>query len=272
MKVFAKRRSSAEVLYQQARDLLLSSQNTVLLTGAGVSTGSGIPDFRSPGSGMWSYVDPLQVASIWSFQEDPARFYAWIRPLARKLRVARPNPAHVAFARLQQAGLLSTIITQNIDDLHQQAGAQSVLHLHGRAGSATCMTCGHREQDEGFWGPFLAEGELPRCPACGGVMKPDVVLYGEELPHRTLAAAQQAALRCDVMIVAGSSLEVMPAADLPRLARRRGARLILLNLGVTQLDREADVVIREDVTISAPHLVDLCLEIPNPSARLRAQI
>lgn len=249
-----------QILYEQARDLLLASRCTVLLTGAGVSTGSGIPDFRTPGRGMWQFVDPFDVASIWGFREDPERFYSWIRPLAMKIRNARPNPAHVAFARLQQAGLIATIITQNIDDLHQQAGASGVLHVHGRTGTATCPKCGHREAGEAFWAPFLAQGELPRCPNCGTVMKPDVVLFGEELPHETLMAAQQAALRCDVMLVAGTSLEVMPAADLPRLARRRGARLIILNLGATQLDRQADVVIREDVTISAPRLAQLCLD------------
>ncbi len=247
-----------EVLYEQARELLLASAHTLVLTGAGISTPSGIPDFRSPGSGLWEYVDPMEVASIWGFREDPIRFYRWIRPLAEKMRRARPNPAHRGLAELEQGGHVHQIVTQNIDDLHQQAGSRNVIHLHGRAGRMVCLDCGHG-QEERFWQEALArpEVEVPRCPCCGGLMKPDVVLFGEELPQEALRTAQQAALGCDLVIVVGSSLEVMPAADLPLLAKRRGARLLILNLGRTMADSQADLIIREDVAVSIPRLVQM---------------
>ncbi len=248
-----------EALYEQARDLLLTSAHTLVLTGAGISTPSGIPDFRSPGSGLWEYVDPMEVASIWGFREDPVRFYRWIRPLAEKMRRARPNPAHRGLAELEQGGHVHQIVTQNIDDLHQQAGSRNVIHLHGRAGRMVCLDCGHGQEEERFWQEALArpEVEVPRCPCCGGLMKPDVVLFGEELPQEALRTAQQAALGCDLVIVVGSSLEVMPAADLPLLAKRRGARLLILNLGRTMADSQADLIIREDVAVSIPRLVQM---------------
>lgn len=249
--------------YQQAAMLLRGARRTAVLTGAGISTGSGIPDFRSRGTGVWEFENPLEVASIWSFRQQPQRFYRWIRPLARLMQKATPNPAHIGLARLEQAGLLHTTITQNIDDLHQQAGAQRVLHIHGRADEALCLGCGLRAGGRGFWQQVLAaadEEAVPVCQACQGVMKPDVVLFGEELPADVLCAAQEAALECDLMLVIGTSLEVMPAADLPLLAKRAGARLVLCNLSHTLVDRRADVVLREDVTVSIPRLAALALD------------
>lgn len=244
--------------YEEARDMLLGSAKTLLLTGAGVSTGSGIPDFRSPGKGLWEFVDPFVVASIWGFRAQPELFYRWIRPLAEKMLHARPNPAHIGFAALQQLGLLQTVVTQNIDDLHEQAGSRDVIHVHGSAYGALCLACGSRVDGKSFWPAFLSTTRLPICADCGGILKPDVVLIGEELPAGLLAQAQEAALSCDLVVVAGASLEVMPTADLPLLAKRRGARLLLLNLGPTMLDHQADLIIREDVARSVPRLVELC--------------
>ena len=248
-------------LYQAASQLLLESRSTVVLTGAGISTPSGIPDFRSPGSGLWEYVDPMDVASIWGFRSDPARFYRWIRPLAAKMQAAQPNPAHLALAQLEELGLVHTIVTQNIDDLHSQAGSQRVLHLHGQTQQAVCLECGLEQPAQELWETLLQdEDALPHCPECAGLLKPDVVLFGEALPPALLAEAQQAALSCDLMVVAGSSLEVMPAADLPLLAKRRGARLLILNLGQTLADSRADLVIREDLAISLPAIAALCAQ------------
>ncbi len=241
-------------VYAQACDLLRAAEKVVVLTGAGISTESGIPDFRSPGSGMWSFSDPLDVASIWSFREQPAHFYNWIRPLSRKFLEARPNPAHLSLARLQQAGRVGAIITQNIDDLHQVAGASQVIQVHGHTRTATCLACNIAVKADPVWEAVSRNQEPSPCPACGGLLKPDMVLFGEELPQHVLEAAQQAALNCDLMIVAGSSLEVMPAADLPFLARRRGARIILMNLAPTLLDSQADVIVREYLAISLPKL------------------
>jgi NAD-dependent deacetylase len=254
--------------YEYLVDLVLTSQHTVVLTGAGISTRSGIPDFRSPAGGLWIDIDPLTVASIWGFREEPQRFYRWLRPLAHKMMAALPNPAHQALATMEKVGLVDLVITQNIDNLHQRAGSQHVLHVHGSADGAVCISCHHRETSPYFWETFWQTKDLetlPTCFRCNGVLKPDVVLFGEELPTDTLMQAQQAALNCDLMLIIGTSLEVMPAADLPLLARRRGARLAVLNLEPTMVDHQADVVLKEDLSFSLPLLLQACLESRNRS-------
>jgi NAD-dependent deacetylase len=247
--------------YEQVCEMLLAAQKTVVLTGAGVSTRSGIPDFRSPESGLWVHTDSLTVASIWGFRKHPETFYNWIRPLAHKIALARPNAAHRALAALEAAGLVDLIITQNIDDLHQQAGSRHVIQVHGSTQGATCPVCHYREDDPEFWKHYLQGGPvtvLPLCPKCNAVLKPNVVLFGEDLPHEDLACAQQAALSCDLILAVGTSLEVMPSADLPLLAKRRGARLIILNLSGTLADHQADLIVREDVTVSLQRIVQRC--------------
>lgn len=234
----------------QAVELLAASRYTIALTGAGISTPSGIPDFRSERSGMWKQADPLEVASLWGFHDHPERFYAWFRPLMQRALQAKPNRAHRALARLEAAGKLRAIITQNIDSLHQSAGSRCVFELHGHTRSATCLGCGQQATAE----PLLAAVQRglrpPDCEACGGLMKPDVILFGEPLPYEAVARSQAEALQCDVMLVVGTSLEVMPAADLPPLARRRGARLVLINLTPTPLDSAMDVIVRQDVEVA----------------------
>lgn len=232
---------------RKAIELLRAARYWVALTGAGISTPSGIPDFRSPGAGLWNSADPLEIASLWGFHDHPERFYSWVRPLIRKTLAARPNRAHLILAQMEAQGRLRAVITQNIDSLHQRAGSQRVLELHGHMRTASCLSCRYQADA----GPLLAEvlngGYTGACPRCGGLMKPDVVLFGEPIPYEALSAAQQEALACEVMLVVGTSLEVMPAADLPLLAKRRGARLILINLAPTPLDDQMDVVLREDV-------------------------
>jgi NAD-dependent deacetylase len=239
--------SESSLALDHAVELLAASRYTVALTGAGVSTPSGIPDFRSERSGMWKHADPLEVASLWGFHDHPERFYAWFRPLMSKAMQAKPNAAHRVMARMEAAGRLMAVITQNIDSLHQAAGSRCVLELHGHTRTATCLSC--RGQVDAR--PLLAavqDGQPPpECAGCGGLLKPDVILFGEPLPYDTVSRSQAEALRCDVMLVVGTSLEVMPAADLPLLARRRGARLILVNLSQTPLDSDMDVVVRLDV-------------------------
>jgi NAD-dependent deacetylase len=217
------------------------------LTGAGISTPSGIPDFRSEHSGLWKNVDPLEVASIWSFHESPDRFYQWLRPVLAKTMTARPNGAHHALARLEAAGRLAGVVTQNIDSLHQAAGSKCVCQLHGHLRTATCLGCGAQVDGSALIRAVLAGQPAPRCSGCGELLKLDVVLFGEPLPYAMLSRAQEEALTCDLMLIVGTSLEVMPAADLPLLARRRGARLVLINLSPTPLDAEMDVIIRADV-------------------------
>ncbi|MCU0506848.1 MAG: NAD-dependent deacylase [Anaerolineae bacterium] len=231
----------------RAVELLAASRYTIALTGAGVSTPSGIPDFRSERSGMWKHVDPLEVASLWGFHDHPERFYDWFRPLMNKAMRAQPNAAHRALARMEAAGRLMAVITQNIDSLHQQAGSRCVLELHGHTRTATCLSCGGQVDAGPLLRAALSEATPPRCEGCGGLLKPDVILFGEPLPYDTVTRSQAEALRCDVMLVVGTSLEVMPAADLPLLARRRGAKLVLVNLSPTPLDAAMDVVVRLDV-------------------------
>lgn len=232
---------------QHVAEILHASTYTVALTGAGISTPSGIPDFRSEQSGIWTCTDPLQVASIWALHNHPEQFYRWFRPLVARSDAARPNGAHGVLAEMERAGRLRAVITQNIDSLHQRAGSQRVLELHGHARTASCMKCTYCTPAEPLWSKMEHDDEPPRCPECGGLVKPDVILFGEPLPYDAISAAQQEALAADVFLVVGTSLEVMPAADLPLLAKRRGARLILVNLSPTPLDDRMDVVLRADV-------------------------
>lgn len=241
---------------QAAVDLIRSARSVVALTGAGISTPSGIPDFRSPASGLWEQANPFEVANIGAFRRRPQDFYNWIRPLAAMVLAAQPNPAHLALSRLEQMGRLSTIITQNIDDLHTRAGSKNVLEVHGHLREMTCVDCGRAVSTAPHIGPFLETGRIPRCPACSGVLKLNVVLFGEQLPPREFHAAQEAVAGCDVLLVAGSSLEVPPVADLPLEAARRNAAIIIVNLSETFYDRLARVIIRGDVAAVLPQIVD----------------
>jgi len=244
---------------EKAAQIILSSKYVVALTGAGISTPSGIPDFRSPGSGLWEKVDPMAVASIYAFRLNPERFFEWFRPLGKTLLESKPNPAHIALAKLEEAGLLKAVITQNIDGLHQKAGSKRVLEIHGHIREAECIICRRSYPTESFLHNYLELGEIPRCQ-CGGILKPKVILFGEPLPKWVFLEAVGEVQRCDVMIIAGSSLEVYPAAELPTLAYQNGAKLIVVNLQSTYADSIADVVIREDVAVALPAIAEKCLE------------
>jgi len=247
MRLEEKIRQGAELIYQ--------SRHMVAFTGAGHSTQSGIPDFRSPDSGLWEKNDPMLVASIWAFRLNPKNFYDWIRPMVDTLSNAEPNPAHDALAELEQLGHLQVVITQNIDGLHQQAGSRRVLELHGHLREATCVRCYKKVPVDPALEQRLRNGQVPHCE-CGGVMKPDVILFGEQLPIRVLNQAMGEARRCDLILVAGSSLEVTPAADIPFLAVDSGAKAIMVNLEPTAFDSRADAVIRGDVAEVLPRLVE----------------
>jgi len=217
----------------------------VAFTGAGASTGSGLPDFRSPG-GLWQQVDPYEVASIQALRSDPVGFYRFYRQRLRVLAGARPNRAHLALAALEAAGWLQGVITQNVDGLHQAAGSRRVVELHGTLTRAVCLRCRQEAPAEALDREVAAEEDLPRCPACGGLLKPGVVLFGEVLPERAFRAAETMARRARLMLVVGSSLVVTPAAWLPELAVGSGARLAIVNREATPLDHLASLVIRAD--------------------------
>lgn len=247
-----------DTLIARAAELLRQSSHTVAMTGAGVSTPSGIPDFRSPDSGLWTKVDPFTVASLFAFRLRPQGFYDWIRPLARLVVEAQPNPAHYALARLEATGLLKSVITQNIDGLHQRAGSQRVHEVHGHIREATCIRCYQVVPADTLIERFLDDGQVPHCP-CGGVLKPNAILFGEQLPLHILTSARQDTWASDLMLVAGSSLEVEPVTDLPLLALGQGARLIIINYQPTHLDDRADVVIHADVADILPCIADMAI-------------
>lgn len=238
-----------------AADMLTAASYAVALTGAGISTPSGIPDFRSPETGLWQQVRPLFVASVWAFRLRPRAFYDWMRPLARTILEAEPNVAHRALADLEAAGRLKAVITQNIDGLHQAAGSRRVFELHGHARTATCLDCGCTVETDPLIEEFL-RGKVPCCRECGGLVKPNVVLFGEMLPASVFFAAQMECEQCDLLLVAGSSLLVTPASELPLVALEAGAELIIVNLEPTPLDAQASVVIRHDVVCALPAIAE----------------
>lgn len=247
--------SAAESVLQ-ARELFQQATYVVALTGAGTSTPSGIPDFRSPGSGVWELVDQMEIASIYAFRRQPSLFFDWIRPMIRLVQEAAPNPAHLALAAMEQAGVLRAIITQNIDGLHARAGSRRVIELHGNFRRATCIGCYQVIPGEAVLQHLLTHDTIPTCRRCGGVLKPNIILFGEQLPFSEVQSSHEEARRCDLMLVVGSSLTVEPAASLPELARQHGAHLILVNLQPTRLDSIADIVIHADVAQILPRLLD----------------
>lgn len=167
---------------QHATELIQQARHIVAMTGAGISTLSGIPDFRSPNSGLWNSADPLEVASIHAFRRNPQLFYNWIHPVSQLFLDAKPNAAHQALVKLERSGKLKAVITQNIDDLHTKAGSQTVFELHGHLRELTCVQCYRVTAAELVLEKFVADGQVPHCAHCGGVLKPNVILFGEQLP------------------------------------------------------------------------------------------
>lgn len=246
---------ATQTALEDAAELFRQAKRVVVLTGAGISTPSGIPDFRSEGSGLWSRDEPMEVASLTTFRTAPERFFHWFRPLASQIFYARPNPAHEALAEYEHAGHPKTILTQNIDGLHQKAGSGHVVEMHGTIQTLTCTQCYKQFASNVFLLPFIENGTIPRCTSCQGVLKPDVILFGEQLPQRAWQAAQRAARQCDLMLVAGSSLEVMPVAGLPLQALDCGAHLIVINNTQTYVNVRADIVITENVATVLPEII-----------------
>jgi len=246
--------NSLQLQIDQAAQLLRSSKLAVSFTGAGISTPSGIPDFRSPGSGLWNTYDPFEVASLTAFRRHPQNFFNWIKPLVKTARQAQPNLAHTCLARMEKAGFLRAVITQNIDGLHQKAGSSHVIELHGSAQSATCPLCFRKFGADWLPDSFLLNDRLPRCENCGAVIKPDVVLFEELLPVDAWLEAERLCESADVILVIGSSLEVYPANSLPRTGLQRGARLIIVTRSRTPLDQYADFVFNQDLIEVVPHL------------------
>ncbi len=215
----------------------------VALTGAGISTEAGIPDFRSSEGGLWNDLHLMVSLSSWGFRLAPERFYRQVLKLIPPLLKAQPTRTHYLLAEFERMGKLTTVITQNIDGLHQQAGSRNVIELHGTYRRAHCIDCHHAYTFEEIQNKIHQQELPPRCHRCQGLIKPDVVLFGDLLPPEALARATQAVRECDLLLVLGSSLVVYPAADLPQRAREAGVPLLIVNLEPTPYDRHAEIVI-----------------------------
>jgi NAD-dependent protein deacetylase/lipoamidase len=223
----------------------------VVLTGAGMSTESGIPDLRSA-SGLWAEVDPFEVASIDALRRDPLRVWRWYGPRIRGLLAAEPNAGHLALAALERSGQVAAVVTQNIDTLHTRAGSTDVVEVHGSISSSVCLACGRRETLDVVL-EQLSTSEAPVCAACGEIVKPGVVMFGELLPVEAMARAERLVRETGLLVVVGSSLEVWPVAGLPEQAVATGATLAILNRDATPFDGLASLVVREPagVTLAA---------------------
>lgn len=244
---------------ERAIDLVRLCSRCVVFTGAGISVPSGIPDFRSANNGLWTRFDPIEVVSLTAFHRSPEAFFNWLQPLAVNILNASPNPAHLALADLQKAGRIQTIITQNIDRLHQKAGAVDVIELHGNIEFLVCLNCRCDFPLAEYRASWLEEHTLPRCPRCKELLKPDIVLYEEMLPADAWDQAEDSCRQADLILIAGTSLEVMPAASLPMEGYYHGAKLVILNLSPTPMDHLARAVIPMDVAESLPLLADAVL-------------
>jgi NAD-dependent protein deacetylase/lipoamidase len=243
-------------------ELIRTQQPCVVLTGAGVSTESGIPDFRSP-DGLWAQFDPLDYASLASFQRDPVRIWDFYGRRFAFLVEAEPNDAHRALARLEALGLVEAIVTQNIDLLHERAGSREVVEVHGSIRRAVCLSCGTAEPLAGVLAQ-LSRGPAPHCPACGAVLKPDVVFFGEVLPVAAIDRAVELARRARLLLVVGSSLEVHPVAALPFETLANGGALAIVNRGRTPLDAHAEVRLDGSAGEILSEVVDLLEEQKEP--------
>jgi len=244
------------VTVQRAAELIGAARHGLVMTGAGVSAESGIPTFRGEG-GLWTRYDPVKVASIEYFMADPSAYWTVSKDRGRVALAARPNPGHHALAALEASGHLVAVVTQNTDGLHQDSGSRTVIEVHGSSRTVECLGCGNREPRSEVQARLDVELP-PRCKVCGGTfLKPTVVLFGEPLPQEAIQQALALARQADVMLVVGSSLVVRPAADIPLVAVRSGAQLIVINAEPTPFDALATVVIRGKSGEVLPQIVEL---------------
>ena len=225
-----------------------NSRRLVVFTGAGISTESGIPDFRSPG-GLWTRYKPIDFRDF--MVDEEKRRESWRIKFATEKVIAdaRPNKGHLAIAELQRRGKLSCVITQNIDGLHQASGIpeEQVIELHGNSTYAICLTCRKRFELDAIRAIFLPDETLPLCDACGGIIKTATISFGQSMPEREMRLAEEQTLACDLFIAVGSSLVVFPAAGFPLMAKQNGARLVIVNRDPTEMDRYADLVINAEI-------------------------
>jgi NAD-dependent deacetylase len=242
------------VSVERLAQLLRDEQPCVVLTGAGVSTESGIPDFRSR-TGLWAEYDPMEYATIQAFRADPVKVWDFYAKRCEVLATAEPNDAHRALAELERLGRVRAVITQNIDLLHERAGSREVVEVHGSIRTSSCLSCGHLEPLEGVL-ELLRQAPAPACRNCGRILKPDVVMFGEVLPAEAIEQAFALAEEAALMLVVGSTLEVHPVAGLPEATRAAGGRLAIVNRGRTPYDARAAVVIDDSAGEVLPAVLE----------------
>ncbi len=237
-------------------ELIRGASSVVALTGAGISVPSGIPDFRSPGTGLWENVDPMEVAHIDVFRRHPQRFWHFYGDRFQALESKEPNGAHRALVELERRGLLDAVITQNIDRLHARAGTRELVEVHGTIDHSSCLACGASYPLDDVRARLAAAADgVPRCGGCDSALKPDVVLFGEFLPEAALERAFALAAGADVLLCIGSSLEVYPVAQLPALTRQAGGDVAIITAGETPFDTRATVKLSGDVVAELEALV-----------------
>ena len=240
--------------FNQAVELIAKSNRIVGFTGAGISTESGIPDFRSP-NGIWANNRVIEYQEFISSRAGRIEYWRQKAAMWPEMRDAQPNAGHLAFAELERRGTLRAMITQNIDGLHQRAGLTNVIELHGTTVEAVCLTCGDRIPMDEAVRRVEAGDPAPECDHCGGLLKPATVSFGQSMPEREMELAVEACHDCDAFLAVGSSLVVYPAAALPELAKRNGAALIIINRTPTPMDGIADLVINDEIGKTLPRLI-----------------
>ena len=241
-----------DALIKKAATDIADSRKTIALTGAGISVESGIPDFRSAG-GLWDKYDPEEYAHISAFRSNPAKVWNMIKDMMELVLGAEPNPAHIALAELERMGLLNSVITQNVDGLHQRGGSREVIEFHGSNQWLVCLGCGYRQESASL----SFEDIPPRCPQCSSILKPDVVFFGEPIPPEAQNRSFEEARTCDLVLVVGTSAVVYPAAGIPPLAKQSGAKVVEINMEPTPLTGfVSDYLIQGSAGAILPQIVE----------------
>ncbi len=249
--------SSVEEKIRKLAELIIYSNNIVALTGAGMSTESGIADFRTPGTGLWEKVDPYEFASIHSYIANTSKNLEFMLETGRNIFRARPNKGHKALTKLQKLGKLKGVLTQNIDRLHHKARTKNIVEFHGNAYEAKCMTCGQIYEITVMVNQVMSGKSFPSCRRCRGMLKPNAIFFGEPLETQTLEAADRMLEECDLLLVLGSSLVVYPVAWYPPRVLSAGAKLAIINIQETDMDSAAEVVIHEKIGDVLPDVVSI---------------
>ncbi len=241
-------------LYYRAAQAIRLAESAVALTGAGISVPSGIPDFRSPG-GLWSRFDPQEVASVQALETNPEKVWKFLLDALQVMLPARPNPAHLSLARLEEMGILQAVITQNIDNLHQMAGSRKVIEFHGGIHNFYCHGC--KKKYNAQTAGELTEQDIPwLCSECSGVIRPAVVFFGEQIPEQALLETRRLVMSSDLILIVGTSGEVAPAGTLPAWVKGRGGTVIEINLGRTHFEGVTDIRVDEPAEKALPAIID----------------